>query len=252
MNHLIAAVLASPLALAAPAAPAQTAAKPLTPPDVLGAAKTIQFTVTLFRNDKPKEVSVAYLAQPNKALVQDRNAKTGRIDIVYASDGKTQTEYRRSRRHYTRSSAPASIRDAGTRALALSALADFINPAAFTKLIYGHTGRMRPHEKPLATYDKGFGHDAKGRQTIEDIFIDPATGLPEKVMFLVNPYPLGGDALYDETARIEFTHWKLNALIDDAKFAYKPPATATPYTPPKLPPMNSKLRVNRLRRAACG
>lgn len=40
--------LAILLALAAPAPRAQTLPKPLTPPDVLGAAKTIQFTATDF------------------------------------------------------------------------------------------------------------------------------------------------------------------------------------------------------------
>ncbi len=222
------------LALTAPAS-AQAPAPTLTPPAVLGAARTIQFTATYVKRGHRREFSVAYLELPNKAFVQDADAKTKKIDIVYACDGKTQTEYRRSRGHYTQSTAPASINDADTHTLALSALGDFMDPAAFAKLIYKHTGRMRRHEKLLAAYDKGFGRDAKGQRTREDIFIDPITGLPEKVIFVVLANEAHGVSdIFQETARIEFTDWKLNAPIGNAKFAYTPPATATLYTPPKL------------------
>ena len=59
---------------------------------MLGAAKTISFTATEFFGRTPVKISVASLSQPNKAFIQDTDAKTKAITTVYASDGKTQTE----------------------------------------------------------------------------------------------------------------------------------------------------------------
>jgi len=222
------------LALTAPAN-AQTAAPALTPPAVLGAAKTIQFTATYVKGGHRQEFSVAYLELPNKAFVQDTDAKTKKTDIVYASDGRTQTEYRRSRGHYTQSGAPASLNDAGTHTLALSALADFIDPAAFAKFSYLSTFSLHRDEKPLTLYTKWTGQDDKGWAKMEQVVVDPVTGLPKELEYTVDVNgPHDSDAIFEDTARIEFSGWKLNQPLNDALFRYTPPATATLYTPPNL------------------
>ena len=83
-------------------------------------AKTIQFTATEVIGGVPEEISVAALAQPNKAFIQDTDPTTKTLDTVYASDGKMQTEYRPTRGHYTRSAAPALFGGVDTHAIALS------------------------------------------------------------------------------------------------------------------------------------
>lgn len=186
---------------------AQAPAKPLTPPDVLGAAKTIQFTATLYKNNKPVGIVYATLAQPNKAYVEEVDFNTRAVEMVYASDGKTQTEYQASRNHYTRSAAPTHIGDIASRTVALSALTDFNNMDAFRKF------RAVLPEQPL--YEKPLGQQA-GRDLSELLMLAPKTGLPTTIVMQEAP-----DGRKSES--IEFSHWKLNALIDDGKFAYTPP-----------------------------
>ena len=209
------------LALTAPAS-AQTPAPALTPPIVLGAAKTIQFTATEMIGGVPEEVSVASLALPNKAFIQDVDAKTKAPDIVYASDGKTQTEYRRSRARYTKSDAAARLGDLDSRTLALSALTVFLTPEAFAKYHHAATDPAGTYRTPLGTQEG---------KTVEGVLaLDPMTGLPTSLSIFITP-----SKNPDRPAqRILFTGWKLNAPIDDARFAYTPPATAALYTPPKL------------------
>jgi thiol-disulfide isomerase/thioredoxin len=235
MNRRTPAALAALLALAAPAALAQPAAPSLTPPAVLGAAKTIQFTATLIKDGRPEQVSVAYLAQPNKAFVQDTDAKTKAVDTVYASDGKTQTEYRASHKHYTSSAAPAQIAGMETHALAVSVLTDFLDSSAFAKFkdtgfrgVWAD-GREQWYLMPLGQQE--------GQQVQEYLVVDARTGLPKSVSIgkavneQVESMRMPG---YQEAERIEFSHWKLNAPIPDRRFAYTPPATASLYTAPKL------------------
>ena len=215
--------LAALLALAAPAF-AQPAAKPLTPPAVLGAARTIQFTATelLGRENAPMKVSTAYLAMPNKAFIQDTDARTKAIDTVYASDGKTQTEYLSSRARYTKSDAAARWNDLESRTMALSVLTDFLTPEAFAKFHHAAADPAGVYRMPLGKQED---------KTIEEVLaLNPATGLPSSVSIFITPSKHPNVP----AERILFTGWTLNAPIDDAKFAYTPPATATLYTPPKL------------------
>lgn len=211
------------LALAAPAI-AQTDATPLTPPAVLGAARTIQFTATevLGRESTPVKVSVAALAQPNKAFIQDTDAKTKALSTVYASDGKTQTEYSQARARYTKSDAAARFGDLASRTLALSVLTDFLTPQAFAKFHHMAADAAGVYRMPLGK---------QGERTIEEVLaLDPATGLPASISIFIKP-----SKTPDVPAeRILFTGWKLNAPVDEAEFAYAPPATAALYAPPKL------------------
>ena len=213
----VAALLAT---LAAPAI-AQTAA-PLTPPAVLGAAKTIQFTTTVVIGGVPREVSNASLAQPNKAFIQDMDAKTKAVATVYASDGKNQTEYSQARARYTKSDAAARITDLESRTLSLSVLPDFFTPEAFAKFHHAAGDAAGVYRMPLGK---------QGERTIEEVLsLDQATGLPSSLSIFVKP-----SKTPDVPAeQFLFTDWKLNAPIDEAKFAYAPPATATLYAPPKL------------------
>lgn len=212
--------LSALLALAAPVL-AQPAAL-LTPPAALGTAKTIQFTTTVVVGGVPKEVSAASLAQPNKAFVQDTNAKTKVVDTIYASDGKTQIEYRKSRDSYTKSDAAAHLGDLESRTLAFSVLGDFLTPEAFAKFHHAAGDAVGIYRMPLGK---------RGDKTIEEVLaVDQATGLPASISIVVTP-----SSTPDVPAeQFLFTDWKLNAPIDEAKFAYAPPATAKLYTAPKL------------------
>jgi len=147
------------LALTAPVG-AQAPAPALTPPAVLGAAKTIQFTATHFlgRAGIPIRVSTALLAQPNKAFIRDTDAQTKAISMVYASDGRTQTEYRQSRELYTKSDAAARLNDMDSATFALAALTEFLTPAEFARFHRAAGDPAGVYRMPLGT---------RGAQTIE-------------------------------------------------------------------------------------
>ena len=198
------AILIAALLLSALPAFAQT--KPLTPPEVLGAAKTIQFTATLYRNDKPVEISYVTLAQPNKAYVEQVDFTTRAVDKVYASDGKTQTEYLASVNRCTRSAAPARISGMDSPTTALSTLTDFYEAAAFAKFEAVVPGYSL-YEKSLA--------QSGSRASSELLILTPQTGLPESIITETQGSQKQG--------RVDFSHWKLNAPVDDSKFAYTPP-----------------------------
>ncbi len=204
------------------ALPVLAQTKPLTPPDVLGAAKTIQFTATETLGGVPQEVSAAALVQPNRGYVVDTDAKTSSVDVVYASDGKTQTEYRASRSRYTKSASPAHLTDVDSRTVAFSVLNDFADPKTFAKFQHRATDNPGVYQMPLGTQD--------GKTITEVLAINPATGLPRSVSIVITP-----STRTDRPAeQIMFTNWKLNAPVDETKFAYTPPATATLYVPPVL------------------
>ena len=145
---------------------AQPSAKPLTPPEVLGKAKTIQFTATEVLGGVPQEISTAMLSLPNKAYVVDTDAKTKAVDVVYASDGKTQTEYRASRGHYTTSDAPARIGEIESRTVALSVLTDFFDAAAFAKFQQSKNDPANVYRRVLAKQE--------GKTIAEVLTVDPA------------------------------------------------------------------------------
>ena len=221
MTNPTLAVLAALAALSAPGL-AEPVAKPLTPPAVLGVAKTIQFIATESRGGVSQEVSLALLAPPNKAFIQDTDAKTKAIDRIYVSDGKTQTDYRHDRNRYTKSDAPAHLSDADSGTLAVSALTVFLTPEAFAK--YHHAA-----SDPAGVYSTLLGKQ-EGK-TIEGVLaLNPATGLPVSLSVFITPSKQPGVP----TEKIVFMGWKLNAPIDEGRFAYTPPASATLYTPPKL------------------
>jgi len=189
---------------------------------VLGAAKTISFTATEFFGRTPVKISVASLSQPNKVFIQDTDAKTKAITTVYASDGKTQTEYSRVGNCYTKSDAAAHFGDLESQTVALSTLTDFLTPEAFAKFHH-------PAVDPAGLYRMPLGKQEE--RTIEEVLVlDQATGLPLSASVFITP-----SKTPDVPAqRVLFSDWKLNAPVDEGRFAYAPPATATLYTPPKL------------------
>ena len=214
-----------PLAAAAlllSALPALAQTKPLTPPDVLGKAKTIQFTATLYKNNKPVEASYVVLAQPNKAYVVDINLNTKAADVVYVSDGKTQTEYNRSQDRYTRTEAAANLQDIESRTLAFAVFGDFYDMKSFAKFKHYASAAPKIYYIPYGIKD--------GKKRFEVFIIDAVTGLPKFSSVVVGPIV----PFNPSTMRISFTNWKLNAPVSDAKFAYTPPATAKLYSPPVL------------------
>lgn len=201
---------------------AQAAAKPLTPPDVLGPAKTVQFTAMLIVHGKAQETSAATLAFPNKAYCVDTNPTTNAVDRVSVSDGKTQTEYRHSNSSYTKAAAPAAVRDISANTLALSVYTDFCDPAAFAKFQHD------PSDAPGA-YQKTLGKQ-QGKAVVEVLAVNPATGLPKSVSIFVGP----SSSANPPVEKILLTQWKLNAPVSKTLFAYTPPADAKPYTAPVL------------------
>ncbi len=214
-----------PLAAAAlllSALPALAQTKPLTPPDVLGSAKTIQFTATALQGGVPQEISTAALASPNRASVTDTDAKTKAVDAVYASNGKTQTEYSSSRSRYTQSAAPAQFADIDSRTLAFSVFNDFADPKAFAKFQHTAADKSGVYHQLLGTRD--------GKTITEVLAVNPATGLPQSVSIVITP----GKDTDSPAQQVVFSDWKLNAPVSDAKFAYTPPATAKLYSPPVL------------------
>lgn len=210
------------LLLAASPIYAQTPPKPLTPVDVLSAAKTIQFTATETLGGVPVTVSTATLVQPNKAYVQDTDAKKKTVSTVYASDGKTQTEYRSSRSVYTKTEAAADLQSAESHTLAFSALSDFNDPKSFAK--FQHTAADAPgvYRQPIGVQ--------QGKTVTEVLAVDTATGLPKSLSIVITPNRNPARP----AMQIVFSDWKLNALIDDTKFAYAPPAGAKLYVAPVL------------------
>lgn len=222
MTRTFSATAAGLLLLALPAF-AQTK-PPLTPPDVLGAAKTIQFTATLLKEGQAEEVSTATLTQPNKAFVVDTDAKTKTVDTVYASDGKTQTEYRKSRSHYTKSDAPAQIIAIESNTLALSLMTEIFNKQAFTRYrrTSGSQSGVVVYFLPLGSHD--------GQTQTDVLAVDSLTGLPESLSIVITPSQNPGVPAEE----IVFTNWKLDAPVDESKFAYTPPAGATLYVAPVL------------------
>ena len=193
---------------------AQPAAKPLTPPDVLGPAKTIQFTATLIAHGKRQEISAAVLTLPNNAYDADTNPTTNMIDRVYASDGKTQTEYRHSNSSYTKVDAPKSFQDINATTLALSVYTDFCDPAAFAKFQHD------PSDAP-GVYQKTLGKE-QDKTVVEVLAVNPATGLPKSVSIVIGP---AGPA-NSPVEKILLTQWKLNAPVNKSLFAYTPPTDA--------------------------
>jgi outer membrane lipoprotein-sorting protein len=222
--------------------PALAQIKPLTPPDVLGAARTVQFTATLYKigdpagfyligdNKTPIRTFTVMLAQPNKALIVDTNEKTKAVEAFYASDGKTQKEYLTSANQSVKSDAPAQISEINFRTLGLFGFADFYDTKAFAQFkdfgAVGIKGNLLNHCYLLSQ------GTVNGPQTYEVIVVDHKTGLPLYASISVDAklpdeYGSGTHDGSREVERIEFSHWKLNAPVDDSKFAYTPPAGAT-------------------------
>jgi len=189
---------------------------------VLGAAKTISFTATGFFGRTPVKISVASLSPPNKAFIQDTDAKTKAIATVYASDGKTQTEYSRAGNRCTKSDAAAHFGDLESQTAALSTPADFLTPDAFAKFHHAAVDPAGLYRMPLGKQQE---------RTIEEVLVlDQAMGLPLSASVFITPSKTPAVP----AQRVLFTDWKLNVPIDEGQFAYAPPATATLYTPPKL------------------
>ncbi len=196
-------------------------AKELTPPDVLGKAKTIHVLAVRYQNDVEKEVSEAWLAQPNKAYAEDTNRQIGGITNVYVSDGKIQAQHRPSAGPDTRSLAPARIAQIQTQALVLKVLLEFYTPARFARFVPG------PKNEEIAQYSRlssTVGQPAEW--TI--LTIDRKTGLP-RTYALMSQRPDGLIGDDDDTPpgrpkadpndqRIDFHGWALNAPIRPQTF----------------------------------
>ncbi len=200
---------------------AQIPAKPLTPPQVLGAAKTIQFTTTFYRNDKPVEVSYATLAQPNKAYVMDVNFNTKAVDTIYVSDGKTQTEYSQPQNRYTKTEVAADFQDIASRTLTFATLADFYDPKSFAK--FQHYPGDAPDVFRMPFNKRG------GEKASEVLSIDTETRLSKSISVSATP----SASANRPSTKITFSDWKLNAPIDNSRFVYAPPVGAELAAVPK-------------------
>ncbi len=188
-------------------------------------AKTIQFTATEVIGGVPEEISVAALAQPNKAFIQDTDPTTKTLDTVYASDGKMQTEYRPTRGHYTRSAAPALFGGVDTHAIALSWILGLLDSVQLTR--FSHDA-----SDPPGVYRTVF-QEQNGKDSQEKLTLDVATGLPRELMFVERSHG-SANAVLVPTEGVRFSDWKLNAPIDARLFAFTPPPSVPIYVRPKL------------------
>ena len=188
-------------------------------------AKTIQFTATEVIGGVPEEISVAALAQPNKAFIQDTDPTTKTLDTVYASDGKMQTEYRPTRGHYTRSAAPALFGGVDTHAIALSWILGLLDSVQLTR--FSHDA-----SDPPGVYRTVF-QEQNGKDSQEKLTLDVATGLPGELMFVERSHG-SANAVLVPTEGVRFSDWKLNAPIDARLFAFTPPPSVPIYVRPKL------------------
>ena len=221
------------------ALPALAQTKPLTPPEVLGAAKTIQFTATLYRIGDPagfymvgsdrtpiRAFSVT-LAQPNRACIVDTDARTKVVEFLYASDGKILTEYFAPRKHSVQLEAPTGLDDVNFRTLGLVTFADCFIPGRFAK--FKDIGAVGVKENLLDHCYLLMLGIVNDTQTYEAIVVDHKTGLPMYASSSVDAKERNdwGPGTHDgsrEVERIVFTNWKLNVPVDDSKFVYTPPA----------------------------
>jgi thiol-disulfide isomerase/thioredoxin/outer membrane lipoprotein-sorting protein len=201
---------------------AQTPKKPLTPPDVLGPAKTVQYTAVLVIHGKTQGISAVTLVLPNKAYAIETRPKTHVLESVYASDGKTQTEYMQARGTYTKSVAPAAVADINANVFALSVYGDFCSPAAFAK--FQHDAGDAP-----GVYQRILGKQ-QDKPVTEVLVVNPATGLPKSVSIVIGTLGPANPPMQES----QFTLWKLNAPVNEAQFAYTPPADAKLYVAPVL------------------
>ena len=202
------------------ALPAFAQTKPLTPPDVLGAAKTIQFTATDIVNGKVSVITTVALVQPNKAYIQrvDRQAHPYNLSLI--SNGKT--EILTNGQKYTKVDPPAHLADITGDPFPIDL---FMNPVSFSK--YHHEPA-----NPLGLYRRTSPHNAAvGISQRSVLIVDPATGLPISIQTFVK---LDSETTENSASRTIFSGWKLNAPIADSKFAYTPPAGAELVIVPKL------------------
>lgn len=207
-------------ALLLSALPAFAQTKPLTPPDVLGAAKTIQFTATDYINGKLSVVTTVALAQPNRVHIQrvDRQAHPFNLSLI--SDGRTEIVTNGIR--YQKGDPPTRLADITGDPFPIDL---FMNPVSFSK--YHHN----PADPP-GLYRRTYTHNAAvGMSQRSVLTVAPVSGLPSSIQIWVK---LDTETTEHLTRRTIFSNWKLNAPIADSKFVYTPPATAQLYVAPML------------------
>ena len=235
-------VSAAVFAFTALASSAGSVASTLTPPQVLGNVKTMHFLVVWYENDVEKAVSEAWLAKPNQVSVTDTDRQRGGVMTVYVSDGKTQTEYRRSGHTFTKMHTPKSLSAIESYSLGLSLLAEFSVPAQFRKFQIG------PSDDKNTQYARPLGV-RNGLMRYEVLQVEAQTGLP-LMLEITSEKPTQTaaskeseqknpklDAAREQSGeeRFEFHGWKLNLPISPSKFAYTPPSDARLVSPPKSP-----------------
>ncbi len=213
-------ILTAALLLSVQPAFAQT--KPLTPPDVLGAAKTIQFTATAYEGSGEVKLSTAMLVQPNKARFVDTNPKTKVVEIICTSDGESQTEYRALTNRYIKSTPGGSLSALSSNSFSAHFVAVLLSPKNFADFHHLSSDAPGVYEIPLGTQE--------GTTRREVLTVNPATGLPQSLKIAVSA--AGQPDSYPE--KILFTGWKLNAPINKSQFVAALPADAKPFVMPQV------------------
>ena len=152
------------------ALPAFAQAKPLTPPDVLGAAKTIQFTATDIVSGKVLVITTVTLVQPNKAYIQRVDRQLHPFNLSLISDGKTEVITNGTK--YERVDPPAHLADITGDPFPIDV---FMDPVSFSK--YHHD----PADPP-GLYRRTNPHNtAVGMSQRSVLTVNPATGLPSSM-----------------------------------------------------------------------
>jgi len=211
-------ILFASAALLLSALPALAQAKPLTPPDVLGKAKTIQFTVIEYQNNKAVNTITVALSQPNKAFIQTVDAQSKKVSTTLVSDGKKQTVTFGSK--YTELDPPTTLGELNSDGFKMDM---FLDPAAFAAFHH------EPADLPGVYHQTLPQHTGISQRLV--LNVNPATGLPSSILVFVK---LDSNSAESPAGRATFDNWKLDAPVADSTFSYTPTAEMHFVSTPKL------------------
>ena len=230
------------------AAPAMVHAQ--TPTLASATAKTVQVTLTQWGTrpapvgkvaplENLSKVHVTVDAANNKAFLQESdilpfNGQV-RAPSLVAIDGKTQYETQGMPLQYVKSDATPIKEGPKSRLLSDAGLAIALGMKTSTLSKFVPASDETLNGKKLKVYVRTFDPremNGKTLQMVMKLWVDPATNLPAQFSYISG---IIGEGEPRELIRTEFSDWKLNAKLDNAKFAWTPPADMKAYSAPKRP-----------------
>lgn len=203
----------------------------LTPPEVLGKAKTIQCAIT-FRmaipgvtgGNSPNSFAISVaMEQPNKMAEKDADPKTGEVDVAFVSDGRTLVGYNKEHNSFYRKNAAANWGQMALNSIGLPIMCNLLLPKQF--IAFHKIGAVTIDGKPAVRYRK-----QRGKASIPgyvDAWIDAKTGLPMRCAAFI----IDSGKTY-EVEQLDFSDWKMNEPISPVVFTFTLPDSANEQPPP--------------------